>query len=82
MQMDVQIGGRAKALDERDRVGVGRAPFQPRLLEQKSCNDPVDDAQHRREQPGMGGEQNTQRNGNDPLMINTHTRARGLVTRG
>ena len=30
MQMDVQIGGRAKTLDEGDSAGVGCAPFQPR----------------------------------------------------
>jgi hypothetical protein len=31
MQMDVQIGGRAKALDEDDSTGVGCAPLQPNL---------------------------------------------------
>jgi hypothetical protein len=32
MQMDVEIGSRAKALDESDRVGVGCEMFQSRLL--------------------------------------------------
>ena len=62
MQMDVQIGGGAKTLDEGDRAGVGCTASQSRLFEQKSRDDPVDDAQHRREQLGMSGEQNAQRN--------------------
>ena len=45
---------------EADSAGVGCAAFQYRLLEQKARDDPVDDAQHRREQLGMGGKQNTQ----------------------
>ena len=49
MQMDVEIGGRAKALDERDRARVGCARFQSRWLDQKARDDPVDDLQHRRE---------------------------------
>ena len=47
MQMDVEIGGRAKALDERDRTGVGCAAFESRLLDQKGGDDPVNDLQHR-----------------------------------
>ena len=53
MQMDVEIGGRAKALDERDGAGVGLAAFESRLFDQKCRNDPVDDLQDRREQTGM-----------------------------
>ena len=53
--MDVQVGGRAESLDERDRAGVGYGAFEPRLLEQKARDDPVDDAQHRREQLGVRG---------------------------
>jgi hypothetical protein len=49
MQMDVEIGRRAEALDERDRAGVGGGPFQSRLLDQKAGNDPVDHLQERRE---------------------------------
>ena len=48
--------------DEGDRAGVGCCAFQPRLLEQKPRDDAMDDAQHRREQLGMSGEQNAQWN--------------------
>ena len=41
MQMDVEIGRRAEALDERDRTGVGLAAFESRLFDQKCGNDPV-----------------------------------------
>jgi hypothetical protein len=52
----VEIGGRAKALDEGDSAGVGCATFQSRLLDQKAGDDPVDDLQQGREQLGMRGE--------------------------
>ena len=45
MQVAVQIGRRAKALDQSERAGVGCATFEPRLPGQKACDDPVDDAQ-------------------------------------
>ena len=61
VQMDVQVGGRAESLDERDRSGVGCGAFQACLLEQKARDDPVDDAQHRREQLGVRRKHNTQR---------------------
>ena len=53
MQMDVQVGGRAKSLDEGDRAGVGCGAFHACLLEQKPRDNAVDDAQHRREQFGL-----------------------------
>ena len=59
--MNVEIGRRAKSLNERAATGVGRASFKPRLLEQKAGDDPVHDAQHWREQLGMRGEENPQR---------------------
>ena len=60
MQMDIEIGCRAKSLYQRDSAGVGCCAFQPRLLEQKPSDDAVDDAQHWREQFGVRREQNTQ----------------------
>src|ERR1700674_2578558 len=47
----------AKAPDEGDSAGVGGITFQPRLFDQKARDNPMDDPQHRREQPGMGGEE-------------------------
>ncbi len=51
--MNVEIGGRAKALDKDDGAGVGLGAFESRLFDQKRRNDPVDDLQDRREQMGM-----------------------------
>jgi hypothetical protein len=39
MQVYVQIGGGAKALDEGGGAGVGCITFQPRLIKQKSRDD-------------------------------------------
>ncbi|HUL18637.1 MAG TPA: hypothetical protein VLV29_05155 [Steroidobacteraceae bacterium] len=47
MQMNVEIGGRAEALDERDRTAVSLAALQSRLFDQKCGNDAVDDLQQR-----------------------------------
>ena len=44
--MNIQIGSRAEALDERDRAGVGFATFDSRLLDQKCGNDAMDHLQH------------------------------------
>ena len=45
--MDIQIGGRAKSLDERDRTGLGFTALGARLLDQKGRDDPMHDLQHR-----------------------------------
>ena len=36
VQVDVQVGGRAEALDRRDRSAVGLIGLQPGLLEQEA----------------------------------------------
>lgn len=46
MQVDVQIGCRAKEMDQCDRADVGVRKFAARLLDQKGGNDAVDDLQH------------------------------------
>jgi hypothetical protein len=61
MQMNIQIGRGAEALDERDRAGVGSAKFRARPLDQKAGNDAVDHPQERREQLRLSGEQKAQR---------------------
>ena len=35
MQMDVEIGGRAEALNEGDRAALGFGALEPRLFDQK-----------------------------------------------
>ena len=52
---------RAEALDKRERTGARLAVFQPRLLEQKVGDDPVDHLQHGREQLRMCREEDAQR---------------------
>ena len=47
MQMNVEIGRRAEALDERDRTGVSLGAFQSRLFDQKCGNDAVNALQQR-----------------------------------
>jgi hypothetical protein len=59
MQMNVEIGGRANRLPERDGAAVGLAAFESRLFDQKCRNDLVGDLQDWREQLGMGGEEVT-----------------------
>jgi len=55
MQMNIQIGRRAEALDERDHAGIGSAKFKARALDQKAGNDAVDHVQERREQLRLRG---------------------------
>lgn len=62
MQMDVEIGGGAEALDDGDGAVVGFAAFECRLFEQKLGNDALNDLQYRGEQLRMVGEQYAQRN--------------------
>ena len=59
--MDVQIGGRSEALDQRDGAGGGFGALESRLLDQKCRNDPVDDLQDGREQVRMCSEETTKR---------------------
>ncbi len=47
--MYVQVGGRSKALYQRDGTALGFGALESRLLDQKRGNDPVDDLQHGRE---------------------------------
>ena len=49
MQMNVQVGGRAEALDQGDRTGGGLIALPTGLFEQKRGNRPMYVLQHRRE---------------------------------
>ena len=53
MQLDVQAGGGAEALDEGDGTRGGRAVFDARLLDQMRRNHPVNDLQYRVSNPTM-----------------------------
>ena len=62
MQMNVQVGGRAEALDEGDGTGGGLIALLAGLFEQERGNRPMDDLQYREEQVGMNGKETSQRN--------------------
>jgi hypothetical protein len=50
VKVDVQVGGRAEALDQRDGTAVGLVCLQPSLLEQVAREQAVHNLQHRRQQ--------------------------------
>jgi hypothetical protein len=60
MEVNVEIRRGAKTLNERDSTRVGFATFEPRLLDQEAGDEAMDDAQQRREQLRMRGEQDAQ----------------------
>ena len=60
VKVDVEIGGRSKSLDQRDRAAVSLLGLQPGLIEQKARDGAVYDLQHRRHQLGLCGQQQTQ----------------------
>jgi len=62
VKVDVEIGGRAKALDQRDRAAVSLLGLQPGLIEQVARDHAVYDLQHGRYQLGLRGQQQAKRN--------------------
>jgi len=56
VKVNVQIGGRTRALDQRDRAAVSVLGLQPRLIEQEARDGAVYDLQHRRHQLGLHGQ--------------------------
>ena len=62
MQMNVQVGGRAEALDEGDGTGGGLIALLAGLFVQERGNRPVNDLQHREETFGMDGKETAQWN--------------------
>ena len=57
VQVDVQVGGRAKPLDQRDRAAVGLLGLESGLIEQETRDGPVHGLQHRRHPLGLRGQQ-------------------------
>ena len=47
MEMNIEIGGGAKPLDERHRAGLGLGIGQASLVDHKGGQSAVDDLQHR-----------------------------------
>ena len=69
MQMNIEIGRGAKALDEGDGAGLSLGPCQPGVFDHKGREGAVDHLQHGRQELGLRGEQMPQRDGkrDDPL---------------
>ena len=63
VKVDVEVGGRAKALDQRDRAAVGFVRLEPGLTEQVARDHTVHQLQHGRQQLGLGRQQQAQRDG-------------------
>ena len=63
VKVNVEIGRRAEALDQRDRAAVGLVGFEPGLIEQEARDDAVHHLQHWRHQLGLCGQQQAQRDG-------------------
>ena len=60
VQVDVEVGGRAKPLDQRDRAAVGLLGLESGLIEQEARDHAMRHLQHRRHrrhQLGLRGQQ-------------------------
>ncbi len=66
VQVDVQVGGLPEALDQRDRAAVervGRFDISAGLPSQMACDHGVRHLQPKRQQLGLRGQQQAQRDG-------------------
>jgi hypothetical protein len=62
VQVNVEVGGGAKALDQRDRAAVALVGLEPGSLQQMACDHALHHLQHRRDPLGLRGQQHAQRN--------------------
>jgi hypothetical protein len=60
VQVDVQVGGRAEALDQRDGAAVTFVGLEPGSLQQMAREHALHDLQHRRDQLGLRSQQHAQ----------------------
>ena len=63
VKVNVQVGGRAKALNQSDRTAVSLVGLEPGLTEQVARDDAVHHLQHKRHQLGLCGQQQAQGDG-------------------
>jgi hypothetical protein len=73
VQVDVQVGRRAKALDQRDRAAVGLVCLHARLLEQEPSDHALHDLQHGPHQLGLCDQQRRSGMGSDRTYWRTGT---------
>ena len=78
VQVNVEIGGRSKALDQRAGSAGGLVGFDLGLIEQEARDGPACDLQHRRHQLGLRGRQQTQRD-RQPNLANPYPLAQRHV---
>jgi hypothetical protein len=55
--VNVEIGGRAKALDQLDGTALAFVTLQPRVVQQMPLNHALHHLQHRRDQLGLCSQQ-------------------------
>ena len=77
VKVNVEVGGRAKALNRSDRTAVSFVGLDPGLTDQVARDDAVHHLQHQRQQLGLCGQQQAQGDGKrkHPLA-NRHARDR------
>ena len=63
MEVNIEIGGGPKTLDQRDRAGLRLIPCQAGLVDHKGGQGAVDDVQHRGKQLRLSGKQVPERDG-------------------
>ena len=61
MQMDVQVGCRAEALDQGDRAALTFVALEPRVIQQMPLDQALLHLQYRRDQLGLRGQQHAKR---------------------
>ena len=71
VKVDVEIGRRAKAQDQRHSAAIGLLGLQSGLIEQQARADAVHQLQHRRHQLGLCRQQQAKRDGL-PNLANPH----------
>lgn len=61
LKVDVKVGRRAEALDQRHDATVSTVGLEPCAVQQVACDNALYHLQHRRDELGLRGQQQTQR---------------------
>ena len=61
VQVDVEVGGRAKTLDQHDGAALALFAFESNAIQQMARDHALHHLQHRRDQLGLRGQQQSQR---------------------
>jgi len=81
VKVNVEIGGRTKSLDQRDRAAVSLLGIQPGLIEQVARDGSMHHLQHGRHQLRLCGQQQAQRH-RQPILANPYPLAHRHVRDG